>query len=164
MKELTIGELARYAGLETSAIRYYESEGLLPAPKRVSGHRRYDPAVLKRLGLIQLLRQASFGIREIQALLSNLSDIEKPATPWQKVATAKIAELDAIIEQTQATRAWLAEALKNECDNAEECIVITYDEGEDGMDVTLSCVNLTAHTEKGSEKTFKLLTMPSHEV
>ena len=161
MKDLSIGEIASYAGVEASAIRYYESEGLLPAPKRVSGHRRYSPDVLKRLGLIQLLRQASFGIREIQALFKNLNDEEETATPWQTVATAKIAELDAIIEQSQATRAWLAEALANECESAEDCIAIAYDESGDGMEVTLTYINLSTRTGKDSDKSFKLLTMPS---
>lgn len=161
MKELTIGELASYAGIETSAIRYYESEGLLPAPKRISGNRRYNPNVLKRLGLIQLLRQASFGIREIQALFNNLNDDEESPTPWQTVATAKIAELDAIIEQSQATRAWLAEALANECESAEDCIALTYDESGDGMEVTLSCIDLTTRVGKDPDTSFKLITMPS---
>jgi len=40
MKELTIGEIARYAGIETSAIRYYESVGLMPPPRRVNGRNR----------------------------------------------------------------------------------------------------------------------------
>lgn len=151
MKELTIGELAGYAGVETSAIRYYESEGLLPAPKRVSGHRRYHPDVLKRLGLIQLLRQASFGIREIQTLLNNLNDDEKSPTPWQAVAAAKIIELNALIEQSQATRAWLAEALANGCESAEDCITLTYDESGDGMEVALSCIDLTTRFGKTPE-------------
>lgn len=161
MKDLSIGVIASYAGVETSAIRYYESEGLLPTPKRVGGHRRYKPEILKRLGLIHLLRQASFGIREIQALFSNLNEDEETATSWQTVATAKIAELDALIEQSQATRAWLAEALANECENAEDCIAITYGENGDGMEVTLSCINLTTKTGKDSERSFKLITMPS---
>lgn len=56
MNELTIGEVACRAGLHTSAIRYYESVGLLPPPKRVNGRRRYDTDVFQRLGLIQLVR------------------------------------------------------------------------------------------------------------
>jgi MerR family transcriptional regulator, redox-sensitive transcriptional activator SoxR len=42
MEELAIGEVARRAGIRPSALRYYESIGLLPAPTRVSGRRRYD--------------------------------------------------------------------------------------------------------------------------
>src|SRR5258706_16144353 len=99
MKELTIGEIARYAGIETSAIRYYESVGLLPPPKRVNGrNRRYDLSVLKRLGLIQLLREAGFGIRELQVLFSGLNTGEPAATQWQTLAVEEIAELDALIK------------------------------------------------------------------
>ena len=46
---LTIGEVARRAGMRTSRIRYYESVGLLPEPERISGMRRYDADVLQRL-------------------------------------------------------------------------------------------------------------------
>ncbi len=56
MKELTIGQIAQRAGIQTSAIRYYESIGLLPSPKRVNKRRYYDLSVLRRLGLIQLAR------------------------------------------------------------------------------------------------------------
>ena len=49
MKELTIGEVARRAGVHTSAIRYYESVGLLPPPKRLNGRRRYDETVFQRM-------------------------------------------------------------------------------------------------------------------
>ena len=44
--ELTIGEVARKAGVATSSIRYYESIGLLPAPARLHGQRRYGTDVL----------------------------------------------------------------------------------------------------------------------
>lgn len=52
MDELSIGEVARRAGVSTSAIRYYEKAGLLAEPERVGGKRRYDPGVVRRLGLI----------------------------------------------------------------------------------------------------------------
>ena len=56
VKKVSIGEVAQRAGIQTSAIRYYESEGLLPAPERLNGRRKYDATVLQRLALIQLLR------------------------------------------------------------------------------------------------------------
>src|SRR5258707_5740873 len=97
MEELTIGEVAQYAGVNTSAIRYYESVGLLLPPKRVNGYRRYDPSVLKRLGLLQLLRQAGFGIRELQILFSGLNTGATTSTKWQTLAAEKITEMDALI-------------------------------------------------------------------
>ena len=49
---LTIGEVARRAGVRTSTIRYYEEAGLLPEPERVGGKRRYEEGILRRLALI----------------------------------------------------------------------------------------------------------------
>src|SRR5581483_11140669 len=66
MEELTIGEVARRTGLQTSAIRYYESVGVLPPSRRVNERRRYDSSIFQRLGIIQLARQAGFRISELQ--------------------------------------------------------------------------------------------------
>ena len=56
LPELTIGEVARRAGIATSSIRYYERVGLLPPPERVHGQRRYDTDVLGKLGFIGVAR------------------------------------------------------------------------------------------------------------
>ena len=64
-EELTIGEVARRAGIRTSAIRYYESVGLLPAPPRMSGRRRYDPSIVQRLAVLHLAQEAGFTMAEI---------------------------------------------------------------------------------------------------
>jgi MerR family transcriptional regulator, redox-sensitive transcriptional activator SoxR len=141
MKEFTIGEVARLAGLQTSAIRYYESQGLLPRPTRVGGQRRYDPSVLKRLGIIQLVRQAGFGIKELQVLFNGLTNDAPIATQWQILATKKIAEMDALIERTQATKTWLVEALQRECAGVEECVTLTLDETGSSANIALSCEN-----------------------
>ena len=160
MKELTIGEVAQYAGVQTSAIRYYESVGLLPPPKRVNGHRRYDPSVLKRLGLIQLLRQADFGIRELQVLFSGLNMDTPASTHWQALAAEKISKMDTLIKRTQATKAWLVEALQRECKGVDDCITISFDETGSGMRVTLACDNSSLNNTSGTRKSMKLMTMP----
>jgi MerR family transcriptional regulator, redox-sensitive transcriptional activator SoxR len=59
MDELPMGEVARRAGLRPSALRYYERLGLLPSAARHNGQRRYTPAILGRLALIQLAQQVS---------------------------------------------------------------------------------------------------------
>jgi MerR family redox-sensitive transcriptional activator SoxR len=160
MKELTIGEVARYAGIETSAIRYYESVGLMSPPRRINGrNRRYDVSVLKRLGLIQLLRDAGFGIREIQVLFSDMNTDALTTTNWQALATEKIAEMDALIKRTQATKQWLAEALKRECKGIDECIMISVDESGQGMKVTLSCEVRSPKSASNTQKSMNLMTM-----
>jgi MerR family transcriptional regulator, redox-sensitive transcriptional activator SoxR len=162
MKELTIGEVAQYAGVSTSAIRYYESVGLLPLPKRVNGHRRYDPSVLKRLGLIQLLRQADFGIKELQVLFSGLNKNVPTSPQWQALAAEKVTEMDALIKQTQATKAWLVEALQRECKGIDDCVSISFDETGGGMSVTLACDNSQLNNTSGTRKSMKLMTMLPH--
>ena len=68
MVALNIGELARQAGLQTSAIRYYESIGLMPPPPRSSGWRRYDPEAIDRLHVIKTAREVGFSTGEISML------------------------------------------------------------------------------------------------
>lgn len=160
MKELTIGQVARYAGIQTSAIRYYEREGLLPPPKRVNGKRRYDADILKRLGLIQLVRQAGFGIRELQILFNGLTTGDSASMQWQQLANEKISEMDALIKRTQATKAWLLEALQRECDGVEDCVNITFNESGSGMKITLSCGMTTSPDSAETRKSIKLLKMP----
>ena len=72
MEELAIGEVARRAGIRTSALRYYDSIGLMPAPKRVSGRRRYDESTVQMLKVIQLAQQAGFTVAEIQTLIARI--------------------------------------------------------------------------------------------
>lgn len=139
MNELTIGEVARRAGLHTSAIRYYESVGLLPLPKRVNGRRRYDEQVFQRLGLIQLVRKAGFGIGEMQILFAAFSEDTPASAVWQAIATQKEAEMQAVIDQAQATKMWLQEARQCTCEDVGECIVVTFDEVQGGIQVSLSC-------------------------
>lgn len=110
---LTIGEVATMAGLQTSTLRYYESIGLLPLAKRVSGQRRYTTAILPVLAVIQMAKEASFSLPEIQVLLHSDAEGEELSQRWQALASAKIRELDQIIERAQEMRALLEEGLSS---------------------------------------------------
>src|SRR5690606_39404558 len=68
MAKMTIGEVAERAGLQPSALRYYESAGLLPRPERVNGRRRYDPEIIYLLRAIGIAKQAGFTIEEMRQL------------------------------------------------------------------------------------------------
>ena len=68
---LTIGELARRAGVATSALRYWEEIGLLPAAARVSGQRRYPQSAAELVGVILLLRDVGFSLAEQKAFLAS---------------------------------------------------------------------------------------------
>src|SRR5688572_26527270 len=67
---LTIGELARQVGLRPSALRYYESEGLLePSGRTDAGYRLYDATTADTVRLIRQAQRLGFSLAEIRALL-----------------------------------------------------------------------------------------------
>ena len=88
METWTIGELARKAGIRASAIRFYESVGLLAKPPRASGWRRYDSDALGRLGVIQGARDLGFSLGEIKTILTG-SRTERRLRPVGKLWRAR---------------------------------------------------------------------------
>ena len=117
---LTIGELASRTGVATSALRYWETLGLLPAPARVSGQRRYPPSAVGQVGVILFLRDAGFTLRELKALLAS-----RPSGTdgWRDLARRKLTELDERIAQAQAARTAVAHGLACPHEDIFECPV-----------------------------------------
>jgi MerR family redox-sensitive transcriptional activator SoxR len=116
---LLIGELAERAGVATSAIRYYESIGLLPEPYRVSGQRRYGEETLKRLEFIAAAQRAGFTLREITEL-SDGFDVSA-------LAKRKLPEVQAELRLARDRKRWLDAAATCDCASPDEC---TLFEGE----------------------------------
>ncbi len=120
---LLIGEVAKRAGLKTSAIRYYESEGLLPKPLRRSGQRVYDGSILDRLALIDLAKAAGFSVAEIKHLIQGFSRRTPPGARWRALAERKSQELDEAIARAQHMKQVLAMVTKCECPTFDDCVV-----------------------------------------
>jgi MerR family transcriptional regulator, redox-sensitive transcriptional activator SoxR len=120
-EDLAIGEVAERAGVESSAIRYYESIGLLPRPSRRSGKRRYGNDVLDRLSLIALAKDAGFTMKEIRQLVADFTPSSGPAERWRVLATRKLAELDETAARLRRMRRVLRRALECGCVDLEEC-------------------------------------------
>jgi DNA-binding transcriptional MerR regulator len=68
---LTIGELARRAGVSTAALRYYEELGLLPTAARIAGQRRYPESAVGLVGIILLLGDVGFSLAERKAFMAS---------------------------------------------------------------------------------------------
>lgn len=118
---LSIGAIAERAGLNTSAIRYYERIGLLPRAPRLAGRRRYDPVILEWLSLIALAREAGFSMAEIKRLVTDFSPGTRPAARWKELAERKLDELDAVIARAERMRAVLRIAVECGCFRIEDC-------------------------------------------
>jgi MerR family redox-sensitive transcriptional activator SoxR len=119
--ELTIGEVARKAGVATSLIRYYESIGLLPKPDRLHGQRRYGSDVLGKLAFIGVAQSAGFKLREIKDLAQGVDAEDGMSGPMRSLSSRKLDEVEALLERTQAMKSWLEVATDCGCKTPDEC-------------------------------------------
>ncbi len=122
---LTIGEIARRAGLNVSAIRYYEAEGLLPEAPRVAGERRYGGETLDRLGVIDVAKRAGFSLDDIRVLLESSDKGEPAHNRLQELAERKLPEVDELIRRAELVRAWLKTATNCGCDTFDACALFS---------------------------------------
>lgn len=127
--ELTIGEIARRAGVATSSIRYYESIGLLPEPEREGGQRRYDETVLGKLAFIGVAQSAGFKLAEIKQLVEGI-DGDSMSGPMRSLSARKLDEVEALLERTKAMKGWLEVAKQCGCMTPAECAL--FDVPPDG--------------------------------
>jgi len=112
--DLTIGQVARRAGLRASALRYYEKVGVLPRAQRVSGQRRYDARILDRLAIVRLAQHVGLQIAEIKWLLNDVPG-RPPPERWRKLAHARLVAVDALISEATAIRGLLQMTLDHKC-------------------------------------------------
>ena len=115
---LTIGELARRTGVTASALRYYEELGLLPAPARISGQRRYPESAARIIGMILLYSDAGFTLAEQKTLMASREDT---CGEWRRLARRKLAELDEQIARAQAARDAIRHGLRCPHEDITQC-------------------------------------------
>ncbi|OBK12520.1 helix-turn-helix domain-containing protein [Mycobacterium asiaticum] len=116
--QLTIGEVARAAGIAATTLRYYEQIGLVPPPARLGGQRRYDGAVLDRLEVIRLCKSAGFSLEEIQLLFAD----EEPGRPASRaLAERKLVEIDAQITALARAREVIEWGMQCTCPSIDAC-------------------------------------------
>ena len=117
--ELTIGQVARAAGVRASRIRYYESVAVLPPPARASGRRRYTAKTIDQLATIQIAQQVGFSLDEIRDLIA-----PGPGPAHERLrqlADRKLPEVDKVIKRAVAVRRWLEMTSACECESLEVC-------------------------------------------
>ena len=116
---MTIGEVAEMAGVSTSAIRYYESAGILPKPPRRSGIRDYDASIVERLAVIRFFRAGGMSIESIAAMFAQDRYLDRHA-----VVEQRIAELDEFIREARAMKRRLRALLACRCEgDSGKCVI-----------------------------------------
>lgn len=95
MTPLTIGEVARRAGIGVETVRFYEREGLLERPaRRESGYRQYGDDVVRRPRFIKRAKELGFSLKEVKELIALRLDPDAQSAEVKRRAEDKIAEID----------------------------------------------------------------------
>jgi DNA-binding transcriptional MerR regulator len=122
---LSISEVSETTGLQSSALRFYEKEGLITPAARASGRRQYDRSVLQRLAAIALLQEAGFTIGEIAQLLGPGSS----QWTWRSMAQQRLRDIDAHMARVAAARELLVAALRCDCAGLDTCDLVSERRG-----------------------------------
>lgn len=130
---MTIGQVARAAGVHVETVRYYQQRRLLPVPPRPPGSvRRYSEDAVARLGFIRRAQEAGFTLKEVAELL-RLAD--KPSCRGaRELAAHKLAQVEARIAELSRMRMALR-TLVRACDSgpASSCAIIErFERGDPG--------------------------------
>ena len=123
-RELTIGALARAAGVASSAVRYYESVGVLPEPDRVAGQRRYGPDDVRRVEIIRTAQRGGLALADIGELLSGDDSRRRLGARMRALAARRLPTADAELQRAQTARRWLEAATACTCVALDECALL----------------------------------------
>jgi MerR family redox-sensitive transcriptional activator SoxR len=119
---LSIGEVARRAGFAASALRYYETEGLISGGRTDGGQRRYPRSVLRRLAFIRAAQNVGLSLEEVRAALATLPDSRVPTkSDWARLSTVWQGRLDDQIAGLIALRDGLTTCIGCGCLSLRRC-------------------------------------------
>ena len=109
MEALTIGQVAKRAGVGVETLRFYEREGLIAEPKRrpSSGYRQYPPEAVRRVRFIRHAKDLGFTLKEIQELLDLRVDPDSTCSDVRRRARDKVADIEERIASLGQMRAAL---------------------------------------------------------
>ena len=119
---LTIGEVAARSGFATSALRYYEREGLLEASRTSGGQRRYPRSVLRRLAFVRAASNVGLSLDEVRTALATLPAGRAPTkADWQRLSNGWRRRLDEQIAALQDLRDGLTGCIGCGCLSLRTC-------------------------------------------
>jgi MerR family redox-sensitive transcriptional activator SoxR len=126
---LTIAEVSRRSGFATSALRYYEREGLIEASRTAGNQRRYERIVLRRLAFIRAARNVGLSLDEVLAELATLPVDRAPTrADWQRISRHWRVRLDQRISAIEALRDKLDSCIGCGCLSLKTCSLYNPDD------------------------------------
>lgn len=131
---LSIGEVAVRSGVATSALRFYEAQGLLASQRTSGNQRRYERAVLRRVALIRAGRAAGIPLERIRAALDTLPAERTPnRRDWERLSRAWRSDLDEQIAMLHAVRDRLTTCIGCGCLSIDACTLLNPDDEAGGL-------------------------------
>lgn len=125
MGQLTIGELSKRTGVATSALRFYEEQGLIDADRAESGHRRYAQATIRRVSFIKIAQEVGLSLHEIADAMSSLPDKRTPdQEDWARLSASWRPRLDEQIAMLQRLRDRLDSCIGCGCLSLRKCGIL----------------------------------------
>lgn len=123
--DLTIGALSDRTGVATSALRFYEAEGLIHSSRTDAGHRRFHREVLRRVAFIRVAQEVGLTLEEIRSALASLPEARTPTQEdWERLASSWRPRLDAQIALLERLRDRLVGCIGCGCLSMKACRLI----------------------------------------
>jgi MerR family redox-sensitive transcriptional activator SoxR len=127
--ELTIGAVSERSGVSASALRFYESEGLIHATRTDGGQRRYARDALRRVSFIRVAQQVGLSLDEIREALASLPQNRTPtARDWQRLSNSWRPRIDHQIAMLERLRDRLAGCIGCGCLSLKFCRLLNPDD------------------------------------
>jgi MerR family redox-sensitive transcriptional activator SoxR len=127
--QIPIGDLARRTGLSVSAIRFYETKGLVTSARTSGNQRRFARSDIRRLSFALIAQQLGLSLDEIQAALARLPEGRAPSRQdWARISGGIMRALDARIALLEATRDRLGGCIGCGCLSLDRCAL--YNPGD----------------------------------
>jgi MerR family redox-sensitive transcriptional activator SoxR len=119
---LTIGQVAERSGVATSALRFYEEQGLIASERTDSGHRRYPRAIIRRVAFIVFAQKIGLSLEEIRVELDRLPRNRAPdRADWGKLSAGWTKRIDERIAELERMKSGLTECIGCGCLSLDRC-------------------------------------------
>lgn len=119
-----IGDLAKRTGLSVSAIRFYETRGLVSPYRNAGGQRRFEPSDIRRLSFILIAQKLGLSLDEISSALTSLPKGRTPTKrDWERLSKAMRHTLDERIAMMTRLRDRLDGCIGCGCLSLKNCAI-----------------------------------------
>ncbi len=131
---VSIGTIAKRTGLSVSAIRFYESSGLLVATRGAGGRRLFMRSAIRRVSFILISQQLGYSLDEIKRVLSSLPAQRTPTkADWQKLSRQFSQDIDQRIEKLSQLKNSLSSCIGCGCLSLKSCALYNPDDRAAGL-------------------------------